>query len=146
MYDFENMDKRLIIFANLFLVANRLQTKMDDAMEELTAKQWLMLAMLGTFDKPPTLKELAHSCDCSHQNVKQLVNKLETKGFVSVTPDPEDGRAMRISATQKLEDWDRRNSENSNQFVAKMFEDLDTEEIVTTYRALTKIYNSLNKL
>ncbi len=59
MYDFEKMDKRLIIFANVFLLSNRLQTILDREMGEVTSKQWLVLVMLGMFDEPPTLKELA---------------------------------------------------------------------------------------
>ena len=38
MYDFEKMDKRYLIFGNIFLLANRLQTVMDNAKKDLTAK------------------------------------------------------------------------------------------------------------
>lgn len=42
MCDFENMDKRLIVFGYLFRIANRLQSKMDSQMKDLTAKQWFV--------------------------------------------------------------------------------------------------------
>ncbi len=146
MYNFETMDKRLIIFGNLFLVANRLQTVMDSQMEGLTAKQWLVLTMLGMFDEPPTLKQLAKMCNTSHQNTKQLVLKLESKGFLEVTKDPKDARAMRICATAKCTEWELANQENNAKFVNQMFFTLTQEEILVTMTSLLKIYDALEDM
>ena len=146
MYKFETMDKRLIIFGNLFLVANRLQTVMDSQMEGLTAKQWLVLTMLGMFDEPPTLKQLAKMCNTSHQNTKQLVLKLESKGFLEVTKDPKDARAMRICATAKCTEWELANQENNAKFVNQMFFTLTQEEILVTMTSLLKIYDALEDM
>ncbi len=146
MYNFETMDKRLIIFGNLFLVANRLQTVMDSQMEGLTAKQWLVLTMLGMFDEPPTLKQLAKMCNTSHQNTKQLVLKLESKGFLEVTKDPKDARAMRICTTAKCTEWELANQENSAKFVNQMFSTLTQEEILVTMASLLKIYDALEDM
>ncbi|MFR2839480.1 MAG: MarR family winged helix-turn-helix transcriptional regulator [Zhenhengia sp.] len=146
MYNFETMDKRLIIFGNLFLVANRLQTVMDSQMEGLTAKQWLVLTMLGMFDEPPTLKQLAKMCNTSHQNTKQLVLKLESKGFLEVTKDPKDARAMRICATAKCTEWELANQENNAKFVNQMFFTLTQKEILVTMTSLLKIYDALEDM
>lgn len=143
MYDFETMDKRLIIFGNLFLLANRLQTVLDSQMEDLTAKQWLVITMLGMFDEPPTLKQLAKMCDSSHQNTKQIVLKLEAKGFLKIEKDSKDARAMRISTTSKCQEWELANQENSAKFVHAMFASLTQEEIITTSASLIKIYDAL---
>ena len=77
MYDFENMDKRLIAYVNIFVLANRLQAIMDKGLEEITAKQWLALTMIDAFEEAPTLKEMANLAGVTHQNMKQIVNKLE---------------------------------------------------------------------
>ncbi|MHC1723921.1 MAG: MarR family winged helix-turn-helix transcriptional regulator [Aminipila sp.] len=143
MYDFEKMDKRYIIFANIFLLSNRLQTVMDSDIEELTAKQWLTAMMIGMFDEPPTLKQLAKICDSSHQNTKQLILKLETKGFIRIENDSKDLRAMRILTTDKWQKWNQDNNQNSMDFIAKMFFNLTDEEITVMNKVQQKIYENL---
>lgn len=143
MYDFEKMDKRYIIFANIFLLSNRLQTVMDSSIEELTAKQWLTAMMIGMFDEPPTLKQLAKVCDSSHQNTKQLILKLEMKGFIRIENDSKDLRAMRILTTDKWQKWNHNNIQNSMDFIAKMFFNLTNEEITVINTVQQKIYKNL---
>lgn len=146
MYDFEKMDKRYIIFANIFLLSNRLQTVMDSDIEELTAKQWLTAMMIGMFDEPPTLKQLAKICDSSHQNTKQLISKLESKGFIRIENDSKDLRAMRILTTDKWVKWNQDNNENSLSFITKMFENLTDDEIAIMNKAQLKIYENLRNM
>ena len=146
MYDIEKMDKRYIIYANIFLLSNRLQTVMDSNIEELTAKQWLTAMMLGMFDEPPTLKQLAKVCDSSHQNTKQLISKLESKGFIRIENDSKDLRAMRIFTTDKWDNWNKDNNDCSIRFIAKMFENLTDDEIAVMNKAQQKIYENLENM
>ena len=80
VYDFENMDKRLIAYVNIFICANRLQAIMDKGMMDITAKQWLALTMIGTFPEPPTLKDISEISGVTHQSMRQIVDRLEEKG------------------------------------------------------------------
>lgn len=146
MYDFETMDKRYIIFGNIFLLANRLQTVMDQTAQVITAKQWFVIMMLGMFERPPTLKQLAAICDSSHQNIKQLVLKLEAKGFVRIEQDPDDRRAMRIITTEACKLWGEENEEFSAGFIERMFSSLSAEEISTMNTAQQKIYEALGQM
>lgn len=146
MYDFENMDKRYIIFGNIFLLSNRLQTVMDNSIDELTSKQWLTALMLGMFDEPPTLKQLAKICNSSHQNTKQIVSKLEAKGFIKIENDINDLRAIRIHTTDKWVQWNKNNDENSALFISKMFDSLTEEEIKIMNNVQQKIYKNLENM
>ncbi len=146
MYDFKKMDKRYIIFANIFLLSNRLQTVMDNDIKQLTAKQWLTAMMIGLFNEPPTLKQLAKICDSSHQNTKQLISKLESKGFIRIENDSRDLRAMRIFTTDKWVKWNQDNNQNSIRFIAKMFENLTDDEIAVMNKAQQKIYKNLENM
>lgn len=146
MYDFERMDRRLIVFGNLFRVANRLQAVMDARMEGLTAKQWFVLLMFGMFDGPPTLKELAAACDSSHQNVKQIIVKLQEKGFVNVEKDIDDARAMRITVTPKYDEWEEANRAAAAGFVDAMFFGMPDGEIACLSESLQKIYGRLGEI
>ncbi len=146
MYDFERMDKRQVIFGLIFLLSNRLQTVMDQTVTELTSKQWFVMIMLGMFDEPPTLKQLAAVCDSSHQNTKQLVLKLEAKGFVRIEESPIDRRAMQIIATPKWHQWDEENSQFAREFLDRMFGSLTAQEIEAMNAAQMNIYNTLGDM
>ncbi len=146
MYDFKTMDKRYLIFGNLFLVSNRLQTTMDSKIPEITAKQWFVLMMLGMFDEAPTLKQLAAMGDSSHQNIKQIALKLESKGFLKLVPDTKDRRALRIFTTKEFERWEKENQKGSHQFVENMFVGLSLEETTILSDLLFKIYNNLGEM
>lgn len=146
MYDFDTMDKRLLVFGFLFRVANRLQSKMDSQMKDLTAKQWFVILVLGLFEQPPTLKQLAAACDTSHQNTKQLVMKLSEKGFVTIHNDEKDGRAMRITASDKCVQWDKDNEQIAIQFIDDMYSGISMDEIADLSRSLMKIFENLDKI
>ncbi|HBV66988.1 MAG TPA: hypothetical protein DEF04_01485 [Clostridiales bacterium] len=146
VYDFDTMDKRLLVFGFLFRVANRLQSKMDSQMKDLTAKQWFVILVLGLFEQPPTLKQLAAACDTSHQNTKQLVMKLSEKGFVTIHNDEKDGRAMRITASDKCEQWDKDNEQIATQFIDDMFSGMSMDEIADLSRSLMKVFENLDKI
>ena len=146
MYDFNKMDKRLLVFGYLFRVANRLQSKMDSQMKDLTAKQWFVILVLGLFEQPPTLKQLAAACDTSHQNTKQLVMKLAEKGFVTVQNDEKDGRAMRIAASGQWEEWDKDNEPIATQFIESMFSGMSMEEVSNLSSSLMNIFDNLDNI
>ncbi len=146
MYDFEKMDKRYVIFGNIFLLANRLQAVMDKTANELTSRQWFVVTMLGMFDEPPTLRQLSVMCDSSHQNTKQIVLKLEAKGFVRIEKDPQDRRAMRIIATEECRRWNKENRQFAANFIDQMYKELSPEEIAVMNTAQQKIYDSLGKM
>jgi MarR family transcriptional regulator, transcriptional regulator for hemolysin len=146
MYDFDTMDKRLIVFGYLFRVANRLQNKMDSQMKDLTAKQWFVILALGLFERPPTLKQLAAACDTSHQNTKQLVMKLAEKGYVTIYNDEKDGRAMRIAASDQCEQWDKDNDEIAMQFIDSMFSSMSMDAISELSSSLMKVFENLDNI
>lgn len=146
MYDFEHMDKRLIIYANTFLVANRLQTVMDAELEEVTSKQWLAIIMLGAFEEPPTLKQMAQMCSASHQNTKQIMLKLHQRGYVNMVKDEKDGRAMRIIPLAKIQELNAKYEERSKKFIEEMFSDLTEEEIAVMCKAQFKLYDRLEQI
>lgn len=146
MYDLEHMDKRLLIYANTFLVANKLQAATDAVFEEITAKQWLMIIMVSAFEQPPTLMQLAKLCGSSHQNTKQIVLKLSEKGYLTLLKDEKDGRALRICKTDKVEELSKRYEKASMQFIDELFQDLSKEEISIMSKALFILSERLDEM
>lgn len=146
MYDFESMDKRLIIYVNNFLVSNSQQTAMDKYLGEITTKQWLTMIMLGSFDEPPTVSMLSALCSTSHQNTKQIVLKLESKGYLKILQDPKDARIKRIAATPKWAELSMKHAGDYMEAVEQIYAGLSDEEIRQYCETQLKIYNNLEEL
>jgi DNA-binding MarR family transcriptional regulator len=63
----------------------------------LTAAQACLLTCLSRGSC--TMGDLATELLCDASNVTQLVGRLEARGLVTREPDPDDGRARRVSIT-----------------------------------------------
>lgn len=146
MIDYSSMDDRIVIFGSIFTVSNRLQLVMDQQMPDISAKQWFVLTMLSFFDNPPSLIGLANVCDSSYQNVKQIILKLQEKGFVCLEDDINDKRAKCIVMTDKFHRWNIENKKNSTHFVDTLFEELSKDEIKEFKNSLLSIYEVLGKI
>lgn len=146
MRDLNTLDPRVVIFGNIFRLANHLQTAMDQRGGELTAKQWFLLAALWLFREPPTLRQLAEVGGCSHQNTKQLLLKLEAKGFVRIESDPADGRTLRIVATEECARWAVENEAFEQRFLERMFAGLTPEEVAGMNAAQQKLLGALDTM
>ncbi|MDR1634257.1 MAG: MarR family transcriptional regulator [Bifidobacteriaceae bacterium] len=137
------MDAERVVFGGVFAVANRLQRVLDRAMPQVTAKQWWLLVMLSMFDAPPTLGELADAANTSHQNTRQVLDKLAAKGFVTLAPDQRDGRACRVVATGKVEEWSKATGGQAREFMAAMYAGLSPAELTTIASGLLRIHDTL---
>lgn len=138
-----NLDPKLKIFAYIFLLANKLQTTMDQSIDEITSKQWFLLAALSYFKEPPSLKELASSIGSSHQNIRQMVNKLEERGFVSTSRDSADKRTIRISLTKKVNEWQEKNEEMQVEFLKSFYSGISYEDLTIVSKSMEKLYDNL---
>lgn len=143
MKNVSESDKRLLSYINVLLLSNRLETIMDKNLKEISTKQWIALIMLGTFENPPTLKELAKKCGITHQSTMQLVKKLQSKGYVTIVTDEKDRRAIRIIATDKRDKWTDQYAEENMQNIETLFSDLTEREIEIFCKAQLKMYERL---
>lgn len=136
------------VFGSIFLLSQKLQyiTDYELGKNDLTTKQFLVLAAVDTaFDHPPTLNEVAMVLSTSHQNVKQLANQLEKKGFLELVKDPSDRRKLLLKTTEKNRVfWDSHAQENMD-FFRKLFGELSKEEVEQLYTLLSKLMASFDK-
>ena len=93
-----------------------------------------------------TVKELAEVMGSSHQNVKQILLKLEKKGFVSITVDEKDKRKQRVGLTQKCREFCEANDEKSMQAIITMFEGVSREQLQITIQTIMQMEDNLKKL
>jgi len=97
---------RAEIFGSIFVIVQHLARRADAELTvlDLTTRQWLLLAVLTKWfpDRSPSLSEAAERYGSSRQNVKQIALGLETRGFVRLVPDRDDGRTTRIELTERV--------------------------------------------
>ena len=96
--------------------------------------------------EPPTLKELSDILGSSHQNVKQILLKLEKKIFIEFKVDETDKRKQRIILTDSCRRFCEKNNEMSINIMDKMFDGIPEKDIVTTIQTITKIESNLKSL
>lgn len=134
-------DPRAETFALTFLVAQHLGRAADAALAPLgvTCRQWLLLALLTRrFPTPPTLSEAAEAYGTSRQNVKQLAEQLQDRGFVSLRADPADARKLRIHVLPKVAEAFDTPAERAREaeLLRQLFAPLPEDDVRTLQRIL----------
>lgn len=80
--NFTGIESSYFLLGLLSAFENRFQAMADSTMKEISWKQFFVIICINLCKKAPTVKELAEIMGSSHQNVKQILLKLEKKGFV----------------------------------------------------------------
>ena len=82
--DFTGIEHSYFLLGLLSAFDNRFQAIADSTMQEISWKQFFAIICINMCKEKPTIKELAEIMGSSHQNVKQILLKLEKKGFVCI--------------------------------------------------------------
>ena len=144
--DFSGMERSYFLLGLLSAFENRFQAMADRTMEEISWKQFFAIICISLCKENPSIKELAEILGSSHQNVKQILLKLEKKGFVNISEDPEDRRKQRIGLTDYCRDFCERNNEKTTQVMEKMFEGVSQEQMQTAISTIIQIENNMKEI
>ena len=125
---------------------NRFQAVADSTMKEISWKQFFALICINMCKEKPTVKELAEIMGSSHQNVKQILLKLEKKGFVSIIADESDKRKLRIELTEYCKEFCAKNDEMAMNNKRKMFEGVSNEQLQVTIQTIIHIEDNLKEI
>ncbi|CAN7162798.1 MarR family transcriptional regulator [Variovorax sp. LjRoot130] len=137
--------ERVLLFRLLLANGMELRTRMDRQLSDsgLTTQQAMVLQVLQGQAEAPTLKQLASTLAMSHQNLKQIANVLERKGFLEITTDEQDGRVRRLHLTkQHHRFWKRRNTDDHAE-VGQWTAALSLAEVRALVRGLDKLHRAL---
>ena len=132
----DGLSKSSFLLGLLSAFDNRFQASADKFFKEITWKQYFAVISIDLFKEAPTINELSDFMGCSHQNVKQILLKLQVKGFIKLFPDKSDKRKLRIQLTKIGKDFLLNNEEKANAIVQKIFKGIDDEHIKTTIQTL----------
>ena len=141
--DFTGIPSSYFLLGLLSAFDNRFQAMADKNMEEISWKQFFAIICTNMCKEKPTIKELAEIMGSSHQNVKQILLKLEKKGFVNILIDEKDKRKQRVELTEYCRDFCMRNDEMSNNVMNKMFSGIPEEQLQITIKTIIQIEDNL---
>ncbi|NLG04873.1 MAG: MarR family transcriptional regulator [Clostridia bacterium] len=135
----ENMDLSFFLIGLLSEFENRFQAEADRIFKELSWKQCFVMNCAGLFDHPPTISELSDLVGSSHQNIKQILLKLEKQGYVTLTPDQKDRRKLRVNRTQKAEKFGNDFYQVSVEHMDQLFQGIEKEDLQITVNTIMKL-------
>jgi DNA-binding MarR family transcriptional regulator len=141
--DFSAVPPEYFLLGLLSAFENRFQALADNVMKEISWKQFFAIICINMCKEPPTLKELSDILGSSHQNVKQILLKLEKKNFIQFQTDDADKRKQRIVLTDHCREFCERNDEMSKSIMEKMFDGVTEKEVATTIQTIIKIEKNL---
>ena len=144
--NFDGIPASYYLLGLLSAFENRFQAMADSVMKEISWKQFFAIVCINMCKEPPTIRELSEVLGSSHQNVKQILLKLESKGFVEFRGDEADKRKQRIVLTKKCMKFCEKNNDTSIKIMEKMFLGISEKDLKTTIRTITMIEKNLSEV
>ncbi len=144
--DFSGIQSSYFLLGLLSAFDNRFQTVADSLIGVISWKQFFTIICINLCKESPTLQQLADIMGTSHQNCKQLLLKLEKKGFVTLTPDPRDRRKQRIALTKACLDFCAQNDARSQALMETMFQGIPESNLQITIQTLMQMEAQLQNL
>ena len=141
------MEHKYALFGLFFAFHNRLQATGDTFYEEITCKQFFLMACMNIFkEEAPTMNDLSKVMGCSRQNVKQIVSSLEKKGFIELRVSETDKRKQQIYLTKKSFEMAEKYRIKETEFIERMFRGVTEEEVDVAYGIISKIEVNLKNM
>ena len=143
---FSQMPPGQFLLGILSAFDNRYQALADNFFKEITWKQFFAIICISVFSEPPTINELSEVMGSSHQNVKQILLKLEKKGFVEVFPDEKDRRKQRIRISKQGMQFCKSNDAESTRLMGKLFAGITDAEFEAAIGVIGKMEKNLKEM
>lgn len=138
------IDHKYALFGLFFAFHNRLQAVGDSFYEEITCKQFFLLACMNLYpEEAPTANELAKTMGCTRQNVKEILNSMEKKNLIRLETDEEDKRKRRVYLTENALLMSDKYREKESEFMNYLFKGISDAEVDEVYKTLSRIEDNL---
>jgi len=147
--EFGRMPPQAFLLGLLSAFDNRYQAAADKYFKEITWKQFFAIICINLCKEAPTLNDLSEVMGSSHQNVKQILLKLESKGFVAMKNDEKDKRKQRFIVTEKCREFMKENdnqNRNSEKIIMSIFEGVDNTSLKVTIETIIKMERNLSRI
>lgn len=143
--DFGAIPPAYFLLGLLSAFENRFQAMADKMIGEISWKQFFAIICIQMCKEDPTINDLSDVLGSSHQNVKQILLKLESKGLVEFKPDAKDKRKQRVVLTKKCHDFCKRNDDVGRDVMEKMFAGIPEKDLNKTIQTIMKIESNMRE-
>jgi len=111
----------------------------------VTRAQWWVLAHLSRHDGMMQT-QLADVLEVGKASLGDVIESLESAGWVTRRPDPNDKRAKRVYLTRPAQGLIKRMTALEVEFNQQVLADLSTDERVALFNALLKVKQSIARI
>ena len=112
---------------------------------ELTRSQMeVMVYLIKSKDKYISGKDIENFFDLTNPTVSGILNRLETKGFITRETSKTDARTKYIKVTEKAINAKKGSMKVINDIKKKMFEGVTEKEILILNRIVEKMINNIS--
>jgi DNA-binding MarR family transcriptional regulator len=143
------LDMARFVLIMVFLIEQRWRYVVEKDMEPdgITAKQWLMAIVVANgFKTPPSIQEVADAMSTTHQNVKQVADSMEKRGFMRLWRDEKNKRIIRMQVTDRCLALFKGREEKDVQTILSMFDNLTDEEVTALFNIIAKMEHQASLL
>lgn len=144
--DLRDIEDRYYLFGMLTAFANRMQTVGDNVFEEITWKQWFALLSASILQPNPSVSQVADFVGTSHQNMKQLLLRLQATGLVRLEKDKADLRRTLVKLTPAVAAFEQKYQQSSSHFMDSLFEEITDEDLAAARLVLDQLYQNLRTI
>lgn len=129
-------------FTTLLSVSNKLQVHGDKYINNLTVRQLMAIIAIAHLPKgEASLNGIAKKLGTTKQNIKQLINAMEKKGYVITTPSERDKRAYNVEITESGQLVFAESYKHGIGLLAELFKAFSVDELEVFWSGLKKLYS-----
>lgn len=141
LFENDRESKLKALFVSLFIQQNRIQTAYDKISAEISTKQWILLGITANCPEPKTLTRIGRLMGCSRQNVKQLADSLEKRGYIDIKKGGK--RCVCLELTEKARQYHSEIYNTRSDFLESLYSVFSDEEIEQLYKLQTKMFSGI---
>lgn len=145
LVDFGGIPDHYFLLGLLTAFDNRFQAMADKTLGEISWKQLFAIICVNLCRQSPTISELSEIMGSSHQNVKQILLKLQRKNLVALRVDGEDRRKQRVYMTDYCRQFCQKNDQVTSGIMEQMFADIPADQLKNTIATILKIEDNMRK-
>lgn len=134
------------IFGKIFKLVNEIQNLGNSVMNEVTIRQFFVLIVIKNMNLSPTITEISEFLGTTRQSTIQMIDALEKKGYLEMKNSMIDKRAKSISLTDKSYDLFSEKEEAGNNFLEKIFKDMETKDIHELHKMITTLLVNVGEI
>lgn len=129
-------------FTTLLSVSNKLQVYGDKYINNLTVRQLMAVIAIAHLPKgEASLNAISKKLGTTKQNMKQLINAMEKKGYVITTSSERDRRAYNVEITESGQLAFLESYKHGIGLLTELFKGFSVDELEAFWGGLKKLYS-----